>query len=274
MIRYRFEWLDLLNTPQRSVYDGGEGGDDTGGDNTGGDNQGGDGGNGGDVGKLFTQDDVNRFLADDRRKHKAKIDELQDQLETVKMSDEQREALESRLESLQSELESKEEKAKREKAKIETQYKEQLTQLQTQAKTWEQKYRESTINRSLKDAAVEGDAFNPDQVVLLLRQQTKIETDEDGVEHVKVFIEEVDETGETKTLSYSPKEAIEMMRDKPEKYGNLFKHNVVSGVGGNSATGGLTPGKDGRVDLSRLTPEQYRQLRKDNPTALGLRARN
>ena len=62
------------------------------------------------------------------------------------------------------------------------------------------------------------------------------------------------------------------MKQLPETWGNLFKSNIVSGIGGTSATGGHASGS-GRVDVKKLTTEQYMELRKKNPAALGLRPR-
>ena len=61
------------------------------------------------------------------------------------------------------------------------------------------------------------------------------------------------------------------MKELPELYGNLFKSGVVSGIGGNSATGGLAPGANGQVDVRKLSPTQYREIREKNPELLGLR---
>ena len=36
-------------------------------------------------------------------------------------------------------------------------------------------------------------------------------------------------------------------------YGNLFKSGVVSGIGANSATGGLASGSSGKIDARKLT---------------------
>ncbi|MCA9072110.1 MAG: hypothetical protein KDA84_24445, partial [Planctomycetaceae bacterium] len=58
-----------------------------------------------------------------------------------------------------------------------------------------------------------------------------------------------------------------------KKYGNLFKSNVVAGVGGNSNTGDVTPGKNGTYDagaLAKKDPALFRKLLKENPAALGL----
>jgi hypothetical protein len=77
-----------------------------------------------------------------------------------------------------------------------------------------------------------------------------------------------EDTKEPIVKQMTPTEAVERMKQLPHIHGNLFKSNVVGGVGAGSATGG-TPGS-GKVDLKKITMEQYQQLRKTNPKALGL----
>jgi len=64
--------------------------------------------------------------------------------------------------------------------------------------------------------------------------------------------------------------AVARMKEVPDQYGNLFKSGVVSGIGSSSATGGLMPGQGGKIDVRKLTPTQYREIREKNPELLGL----
>jgi hypothetical protein len=78
------------------------------------------------------------------------------------------------------------------------------------------------------------------------------------------------DTGQAIMTQRTPDEAVERLK---ELQPNLFKANVVSGVGGNSATGGVAPGADGSVDVSRLTTAQYIELYKKDPAKVGIRPR-
>jgi hypothetical protein len=130
----------------------------------------------------------------------------------------------------------------------------------------------------LQDAAVVHDAFRSEQVVSLLRGKTKLieETDQKtqkttGKFKPMVEFEDVDATtGEPITTTRTPAEAVKRMKELPEIYGNLFKSNVVSGIGSNSSTAGLTAGANGKVDARKLSQAQFRELRAKNPEALGL----
>ena len=77
-------------------------------------------------------------------------------------------------------------------------------------------------------------------------------------------------TGEQIITRRTPEDAVKRMRELPEQYGNLFKSNVVSGIGAGSATGSGVSGH-GNVDIHNMSPEQYMELRKTNPAALGLK---
>ena len=91
----------------------------------------------------------------------------------------------------------------------------------------------------------------------------------------KVMVEFPDKdatTGQEIMTTKTPSEAVKRMTEIAE-FQNLFRKNVVSGVGGNSAIGGLTTGSNGRIDPRSLTPEQYQKVRAENPELLGLRRR-
>jgi len=262
---------NLYHSPAVSICFDGDGDDPSAGEPNAGDPSSGDLPAGDTpTGKSFTQDEMNKFLAEDRRKHKTRIDQLQATVDKLKGDSKAKEELEQQLEAARNELMTKDEKDKRERKKLEEQATAKITDLEKRANTWEGKYRELEITHALIEAARTGDAFNPIQVMTLLRGQTKLEMNEDGSEKVVVYMEGIDPmTKEKKILLYSPSEAVEKMRDEPELFGNLFKANIVGGLGSNSSVGGATSGKP--VNVKTLTPEQYRKLKKENPGALGLR---
>ena len=143
---------------------------------------------------------------------------------------------------------------------------------------WEALFRDSTIDRSLQDAAVKHEAFNPAQVVTQLRPWTRVIEVMDektgkptGKYKPVVDMPDVDATtNEQVIMNRSPEEAVKRMKEMPEQWGNLFRSNVVSGIGSSSATGGLMPGQGGKIDVRKLTPTQYREIREKNPELLGL----
>jgi hypothetical protein len=240
----------------------------------------------GDPAARFNQDQLNKIvqdrLAKDRKQNTAKYHVLetsyQELLANQSLGDEERGKLEGQLEDLRKQHRTKEEQAKHDRLALQDQFEVQLTESKKQAAHWENEYRTSTITRSLMDAAVTHDAFMAEQVVTILRDHTKLvePVDENGKAlkgaplAAMVDLPDTDvDTGKPIVTQRTPAEAVKRLK---ELQPNLFKANVVSGVGGNSSTGGVTPGADGKLDASRLTTEQFMEIYKKDPTKLGLRS--
>ena len=234
--------------------------------------------------KVFTQDDVNRFMAEDRRKmgvkHEAKQVELEtaykDALANQNISGEARERLEGQLEDLQKTFLSKEQQLEQDKTQLEQKYTEEVSGLRDKAEIWETRYMRGLVDRELQDAAIKNDSFSSEQIMSLLNPMTKVvevldpEGKGTGEFHPMVDLQDIDQkTGEPIITRRTPMDAVKRMRELPQKFGNLFKSNVVSGVGEGSATGSGLSGT-GMVDASKMSTAQYMEMRKKNPGALGL----
>lgn len=243
------------------------------------------GGSDGTGGKVFSQDDVNRIvqdrLAKDRKTQETKYKDLEGEyktlLENQSLSSDQRVKLESELEDIQKRFRTKEQQQAHERKQVEEQLSSELETYKVAALDWEGKYKTSVTDRALIDAATTGDAFNSQQVVALLRPMTKMieakgpDGQPTGQLVPMLDFPDVNEAGEPVMTQRTPDEAVKRMKEIPEQYGNLFKSNVVSGIGAGSANGGVTPGTAGRIDVTKLTPEQYMKIRKENPSLLGLK---
>lgn len=217
---------------------------------------------------TFTQEDVNKFLAEDRRKHKAQTEKTIAELEQLKksksLSDQERVTLANRIEELSNQILTKEQLLEKEKAKLQNEHKTQLQKESEEKEGWKKRYTESTITRSIVDAASSNDAFSAEQVVALLQPHTKLVEDVDsdgnalGTFTPRVKFSDVDKDGKPIILDLSVPEAVKRMKDTPEKYGNLFKANIASGIGGSQSVGTTRP-----LDVNRIkTPEQYLLVRK------------
>jgi len=234
--------------------------------------------------KDFSQADLNRFLADDRRKHSEKYQKLEASFKQIlddkNLQKEQRAKMESELADLQKSFRTKEQQAEYERKQERERFTSELELSHESAEKWETLYKSSVVDRSLQDAAISEEAFNPTQIMGLLRPLTKMqeETSEEG-ESLGTYtplidFPDIDETtGEQVVSLRTPAQAVQRMKELPHLYGNLFRPNVVSGVGSGSATGGVQSGDGGRVDSMKLSDEQYRKMRKENPEALGLKRR-
>jgi hypothetical protein len=280
-----------LSVPQISCFDNDTGaGDPPAGDPPAGDPPAGDppadAGDAGD-GKTFDTAAVNKIveerLARDRKNRdaatKAEYRTLESSynelLEHKSLSDDDRTKAEERLASVQNQLRTKEERAKHEKDQLVVDYETQLKTERESRKIWEDRFHNSSIDRALQDAAVSNDAYNNDHLVQLLRPMTKLTPilDEVGTETGRfdpvVDFPDHDEKGERVTFSGTPDEIVKRMKEI-RQHANLFRSNVVSGLGANNATGGAASGPGGSVDVSKLTPEQYRKLRKEDPKLVGM----
>jgi hypothetical protein len=229
------------------------------------------------------QKKFNEAVAAEKRKWQATLQKTEqtykDLLNNSKdLSEKDRKTLEENLATLSGQLRSTEEEAKRRLKETETTYQQKLKDAEARAEHAETRYRESTITRALLDAGHTNEAFNPNQIVTLLRSMTKMvevvdETTGKATGQFKVVVDFLDKdatTGKEVPTVKSPEEAVKRMKELPE-WKNLFKHNLISGIGGNSAIGGLSPGTNGRIDPRGLTQEQYREVREKNPELLGLR---
>jgi hypothetical protein len=111
------------------------------------------------------------------------------------------------------------------------------------------------------DAAVKNDAFNPDQIVTILKTNTQVvETKDDegqptGSFEVKTTFNTKNEKGEPVTLVLSPSEVVKKM-SQTDSFLNLFKDKTASGYGGRN-----TP--RGALDIRELAkdPAAYRKAR-------------
>jgi hypothetical protein len=225
-------------------------------------------GSGGEA--RFTQEDLNRILADDRRKHQAKLSAALEQAAASKgLAPQEREALEAQIDAMKKESMSAAERAAHEKKQLEAQAAKRIADAEATAKQWQSRFEQQTIQSALRDASHRAGAFSDDQVLAILGPATKIVPREDG--KFDVVVQVADQDGNT--VEASPREALKTLQNNPSKWGNLFKTGVVAGVGAGNAQGSpMTAG--GKVDPRKLTTTQLIEIRSKNPELLGLRPTN
>jgi hypothetical protein len=214
------------------------------------------------ISKTDHQNELNRLLAEDRRKNQREAEKLRDthaamkeQLEGLlqgKSIDELRE----QIEQTQSKLRSAEDQAKIEAGR----YQKKLKDAEDRALSNEQRLRNHLVQRTLLDAALMDDkASTPasaDLIVQILEKSSTIDLDS-GEVSVELMVEE---EGIRTKKKMSPKQAVEWLEAQPSKYGPLFKSTVSGGAGG--STDGLKR-KGGGLDVSSMTMEQYATRRKE-----------
>ena len=195
------------------------------------------------IDKTFTQDDVNKFLAADRKKHEEKTSKVIEELNMIRKSkgitDKERQNLDAKITQLEDSILSKEQITAKDKEKNTKRHKEETVQLQQERDHWKELHTQSTINRSITDAAVENEAIVPDQFVSILRPNTQLVEDLNekgeptGSLIPQVTFPDVDKDGNTIDVKLSISQAIKRMREI-NKWQNLFKGEGTGGIGGNN----------------------------------------
>lgn len=181
----------------------------------------------------------NNAMAAERRKYLDKVKTLEDNLKKAGLSAEQVKNLETELENLRASSRTAEEQAAHERVQLTNKHKQEVEVITQQSQAWQTRYTNMAIGNSLLTAATENNAFNPTQLVQILRPNTRLVEVVDGegkktgdfVPKVKISLP--NDKGEMVELDLSPSDAVKRMAGAKELFGNLFKSSVTGGVGGN-----------------------------------------
>lgn len=217
--------------------------------------------------KTFTQDDVNKILAADRRKHKGDLQKAIDELEAVKvkadLTSKERSDLEERLDDLKGQLLTKEELAEKEKQKTNKRHAEEVGKLTGEVDLWRTRYTKSSIDRAITDASSKHKAFSGEQIIAILGPKTQMveevnkEGEKTGNLVPRVQFPDSDKDGKPVTLDLAVDDAVKRMTEM-DAYQNLFQAEGSGGLGATNR-GGAKP-----EDMSTLLkdPRKYREARK------------
>jgi hypothetical protein len=210
--------------------------------------------------KTFTQADLNKILAEDKRKHQEKYTQLEgsykELLQNQNLTTEERDNLQTKLSDLQAQNRTKEQQAEYERKQAEDKYENELKEARERGDHWENKFKTETVQRALLDAASGVDAFNPGHIVALLAPTTELKEIEGELVPMVDFADIDEKTGEGVRTLCTPADAVKRMKQLPKFHGNLFKSNVVSGVGSGQGTA-----PTGEIDYTNMSPEEYRKNR-------------
>lgn len=219
---------------------------------------------GGDLPSSFTKEQVDDMLAKERKRAEDKIKETVKQLttyqQTANMAEADKKKLAEQIEELGNSLKSKEQLAKERELKARKEYEESLTNKTKEAESWRLRFEQSTIRREISDAASAHEAFNPDQIFAILGPTAKIE--EEVVEgkptgNFRTYVD-FDDTVEGRPIKVkmAVPEAVKLMTERTDRFGNLFKTTAKSGIGG---SGGIDPV---HFDLNNIqSVEDYMKVR-------------
>lgn len=253
------------------------------GDGDGDGNGDGDGDGDGNEPKTYTQEEFDAHMAGLRRKYESREEQLKKaqkdlagQLEKQKqmkgLSQEERQALQDRIDELESQFLSEKEKAERAAKQERDQFTGQIETLTGDRDNWRVQYQREVVRNGIRGAAAEHKAFDRsgDQIAAILGPMVEFKDvldDEDQptgqVKPVVRFPDVDSKTKEPLTLEYTIDEAVKRMTEL-DKFANLFEDTMRGGLGG-SKNGGKPSGKIDVAKLARENPAEYRRLRKEQP---------
>lgn len=248
----------------RLVY-GNNGGDGGGGDGGGGGGGGGNGGGGNsNTNKAFSQEDVNRLLAEEKRKHTKVLEDLKNRSGATEA---EKAELEKRISQLQQEYMTKEEKAQQEYLARHTALEASNKELTSERDSWKTRFADTSFVSATVSAAAKHDAYDPDMIATILRPNMQLVEVLDasgkgtGQYTTKVKIEKTQD-GKTVSLLASPQEAVEMMA-KEEKHAYLFKSTKKGGGGTSSEKGAANRSGELDPNLASTNPAAFRAAAKE-----------
>lgn len=232
--------------------------------------------------KTFAQEDVDRIVQErikrERTKYSDQISQLVSELETVKSqfngTKEEQDALQARIEELRSKNMSVEEQANRKVKELETTLQTERDSLSNEVEFFKNMHFNYRVEKELYEAAKANDARVPDQLVALLKHNTKVKqvVGDDGkplpgMWETKTSIKQTKEDGTEFEVELTPMEAISKLREEPNKWGNQFNSKSSPGVdlmnegpSGGSSDGLKIDGSFEDYKKSRNTPQGKKQL--------------
>lgn len=225
-----------------------------------------------DTPKTFTQKEVDEIVGRERINLRKKNEELVGQLEELKknvsLSEDEKLALNTRIDELRANYETESDKLKRESKAKEENFNTQVKTLTTERDTWKTRYSQATIARAITDAAVAHNAISAEDMTILLKDNTRlVEVVDDegkptGSFEVKTEFRDKTDKGEEKVFLLTPGEAVERMKKNTSRYGHYFKNDQAGGTGG--AVGGSGKKKQySGADIATMTDVEYQAYRKE-----------
>lgn len=224
--------------------------------------------------KTFTQEQLNTFLADEKRKSQSKITKMTDELKALQaksnLTAEERHGLESKIEELNNLNMTAEELAKKNKVKDDKTHGLAIEELTVDRDGWRERFRKSTVDRGIIDAAGENKAFRPTQILAILGPMTRLSevNDDDGKPtgefKTTVSFPDKNDKKEDIILELSPDAAVKRMKEISD-YANLF---TVEGTGGVGGTGSRLSGEGVKVAELAKDAKAYREARKSGDLTL------
>lgn len=225
--------------------------------------------------KVFKQEDVDKIVADARRKDEAEIQKHTNELKKLKesagLTKKERDDLQTRIDDLNNQYKTKEQLAAQEIEKTQSKAKEELELERNEKSRWKESFETTTITNAVL-RTTSADAVNAEIMEDLIRPKSRVVEGKDaegkpnGLFTVMVKIGITNKKTKTVEVMDLPiDEAIKQMKEDVPRFGNLFKSTIQGGVGGSGGGGSRGTGQAGPLDgetIKNMTDAEYVELRK------------
>jgi hypothetical protein len=217
--------------------------------------------------RTFTQADLDRIVNTEKQKWQnssAKtVAELEQLKQNVNLTEQEKQNLQVQIDQLKETYTTEQEQLKSTHEKLKQKYDADTQRLTEESKTWKSRFQTEVKRVAILNAAQKFEAYNPDQIMAILDPITTVEegVGEDsrpnGQFESKVDFTGVDKDGKSVKLKLSPENAVKMMTEMVDRYGNLFKTTAQSGFGGNNNGSG----QNRLGNLEGMDLEEYKKNR-------------
>ena len=222
------------------------------------------------AGKTFTQDEVNRMMAEHKRtlqeNNAALVTQLEELRKNTALTQQQKDELDTRIQVLSQQHLTEQQKLQLQLDQATKKAKTEAETLAQEAKTWKGAFEGTMIENAVLAGSSEHKAVNAGQLLDLLRGKAKVVQELDasgqptGKFLVKLPVKVVNpKTKAAEILELDAVEAIGKMREDPSN-GNLFMFDGKTGLGGTNHPNNTAAG-DGTPDFSKMTPSEFRAWR-------------
>jgi vacuolar-type H+-ATPase subunit I/STV1 len=198
------------------------------------------------------------------------LEEIDALSKKTSLTERERNDMDERLKTMRAQVQSDKTISEQERVKLTKKHQKELEGIAAEKQQWQSRYTELVVDNSLQSAAIEHKAYNPKQLISILRPQTELveELDEDnkptGRLQTRVNMDVPDEKDKTKMIKVklSPSEAVKRM-SADDSYMNLFNVEGTNGMGRRRAGGG--GGVNSLADVAS-DPVAYRKARAEGKT--------
>jgi hypothetical protein len=217
----------------------------------------------------YTQPQLNEIFAHNKRKLVEQNQALIKNLETVRdsqnISEQEKGQLQQQIDQLNSQYQTRDQQHQAEVNRLNEKYARDTKKVSDERDSWKGRF-ESTVTEN--EILIEGNAakaFNVDQLKAIILPLTKVVEDMQDGKPTGKFVPRVDfntqdKDGKPIKLNLSIKEAIKLMKETPNLYGNLFLNDQNSGLNVSPAPGQAGSGNGG-LNVDDMDPQQYAKHR-------------